>query len=76
MSHFSVILTFCPVLSLLHLFFPLPFFFTDNKEYDAYLSYTKVDLDSLGRLEVQMLDWSTVFMCGQHLELALSALKA
>lgn len=22
---------------------------TDNKEYDAYLSYTKVDLDSLGR---------------------------
>lgn len=58
-------------------------FFTDNKEYDAYLSYTKVDLDSLGRLEVLVLvsvttaqkkSLSTVIVCGQHLELALSAL--
>lgn len=32
---------YCPMLSLS--------LSTDNKEYDAYLSYTKVDLDSLGR---------------------------
>lgn len=29
-------------------------FLTDNKEYDAYLSYTKVDLDSLGRFAVSV----------------------
>lgn len=35
-----------PALLMFHLPVSL---FTDNKEYDAYLSYTKVDLDSLGR---------------------------
>lgn len=37
---------------------------TDNKEYDAYLSYTKVDLDSLGRsvIPVQL----TLIMCVGH----------
>lgn len=32
----------------------------DNKEYDAYLSYTKVDLDSLGRSVSGFLDSSCI----------------
>lgn len=34
--------------------------FTDNKEYDAYLSYTKVDLDCLGRSVISVQDFDHV----------------
>lgn len=44
----TYVLTYSQFLSL-SLSLPAVSFSTDNKEYDAYLSYTKVDLDCLGR---------------------------